>query len=80
MQQNGYISQMNLPTTVGDDSSTIIDHIFKHFKCTPFLLKNCTTDHYPVLANFVYLNKSSSITDNTYLVPIMSRKLMKINL
>nr|CAI5823402.1 unnamed protein product [Callosobruchus analis] len=75
MQQNGYVSQINLPTRVEANSSTTIDHIFmkinkpkvsdsNNVNCTPFLLKNCITDHYPVLLNFSYLKKNNLLTYN----------------
>ncbi|CAH1991678.1 unnamed protein product [Acanthoscelides obtectus] len=73
LQQNGYISQINTPTRVDSNSSTIIDYIFlkaNRFKvsetateCKPILLENCMTDHYPVLFNFGYL-KGSGATCN----------------
>nr|CAI5867402.1 unnamed protein product [Callosobruchus analis] len=82
MQQNGYVSQINLPTRVEANSSTTIDHIFmkinkpkvsdsNNVNCTPFLLKNCITDHYPVLLNFSYLKKNNLLTYNNsmFLVP-----------
>ncbi|CAH2013763.1 unnamed protein product [Acanthoscelides obtectus] len=77
LQQNGYISQINTPTRVDSNSSTIIDHIFlkaNRFKvsetaieCKPILLENCMTDHYPVLFNFGYLKGSNCIINkNSY--------------
>ncbi|CAH1993494.1 unnamed protein product [Acanthoscelides obtectus] len=77
LQQNGYISQINTPARVDSNSSTIIDHIFlktNRFKvsetaieCKPILLKNCMTDHYPVLFNFGYLKGSNCIINkNSY--------------
>nr|CAI5861308.1 unnamed protein product [Callosobruchus analis] len=81
MQQNGYVSQINLPTRVEANSSTTIDHIFmkinkpkvsdsNNVNCTPFLLKNCITDHYPVLLNFSYLKKNNLLTYNNSMYEI----------
>nr|CAI5865258.1 unnamed protein product [Callosobruchus analis] len=75
LQQNGYVSQINIPTRVEANSSTVIDHIFlkanrfmtsdSHLISNLILLENYMTDHYPVLLNIEYSNKTNRFLDRS---------------
>ncbi|VEN50016.1 unnamed protein product, partial [Callosobruchus maculatus] len=89
LQLNGYVSQINIPTRVEANSASVIDHIFfkanrfktleSHLMCSPIILENCMTDHYPVLFNISYLNKSKRLVDrsNYILKKIDETRLIK---
>lgn len=55
MSEYGYISMINKPTRIYNDSSSCIDHIFLwssnecEKKCLPIILETCITDHFSTI-------------------------------
>jgi len=79
----GFVSLINSPTRVSQESETCIDHIFlKHqnnvcTKITPIVLHSDITDHYPVLLKLEIPSKNVNI--NTSVKSFKKTDMTKLN-
>nr|CAH7754478.1 unnamed protein product [Callosobruchus chinensis] len=65
LQQNGYVSQINIQTRSLFLKASRFKTSESHLTCSPILLENCMTDHYQVLLNIEHLNKSNRVVDRS---------------
>lgn len=69
----GFLSAINMPTRVQNETKSCIDHMFirqstESCKCIPLVIKTCLTDHYSIAAQIVFSKKQCEKPSNKFLV------------